>query len=76
MEVASGSAPVPALASQGSGEPLTAEFFKNLIGENTKTTTGKIDKLTRDLLTLTSSVDANRSEITKNATETRTRNPS
>ena len=70
MEVAGGTSSAPSLAGQGAGEPLTAEFFKNLIGENTKTITGKIDKLTKDLLTLTSSVDANRTEITKNATET------
>ena len=71
MEIAGGqplmgaASAAPVLGNQAPGEPLTAEFFKNLIGENTKMITGKIDKLTTDLITLTSSVESNRAEIAK-----------
>ena len=76
MEVAGGqplvgaASATPVLGSQATGEPLTAEFFKNLIGENTKMITGKIDKLTTDLITLTSSVESNRADIAKSLSAT------
>ena len=60
----------PVLVNQPSGEPLTAEFFKNLIGENTRMITGKIDKLTTDLITLTSTVESNKAEIAKSVLAT------
>ena len=52
-----------------STEPLTAEFFKNLIGENTRTVTEKIQTLSEDLLTLSRTVDANKDGIRKATTE-------
>ena len=52
-----------------SKEPLTAEFFKNLIGENTRTVTEKIQTLSEDLLTLSRTVDSNKDGIRKAATE-------
>ena len=76
MEIAGGqplagaTAATPVLGNQAMGEPLTAEFFKNLIGENTKMITGKIDKLTTDLVTLTSSVESNRADIAKSLSAT------
>ena len=33
-------------------EPLYADFFKNLIGENTRMITGRIDTLSEDLIGL------------------------
>ena len=65
-----GSTPVAPVLGNQPGEPLTAEFFRNLIGENTRMITGKIDKLTTDLLTLTSTVESNRAEIAKSAVAT------
>ena len=54
----------PAGAVLGTGtEPLTAEFFRNLIGENTATITTKIDKVTGDLASLSRSVEASKSEL-------------
>ena len=44
-------------------EPLTADFFRNLIGENTATITTKIDKVTGDLASLTKSVEASKTEL-------------
>ena len=49
--------------------PLTADFFRNLIGENTKMVTKKIETLSEDLLTLLRKVDANRETITKATNE-------
>ena len=51
------------------GEQLTADFFRNLIGENTKQITSRIDNLSQDVLALTKSVAENRGEIGKNAEE-------
>lgn len=78
MDVAPQAAPA---ASDGPGatlgtgkEPLTAEFFKNLIGKNTRIVTGRIDTLSVDLLSLarrvednTRSNNSNRAEISKQA---------
>ena len=54
----------------GSGPvPLTADFFRNLIGENTKMVTEKIETLSEDLLTLSRKVDDNREGISKTVAE-------
>ena len=44
-------------------EPLTADFFRSLIGENTATITKKIDKVTGDLASLSKAVEAGKSEL-------------
>ena len=55
----------------GAGEQLTADFFRNLIGENTKQITSRIDNLSQDVLALTKSVADNRTEIGKNSDQIR-----
>ena len=62
-------APVPimTIANTGRGaqaggaelEPLTADFFRKLIGENTDRVTGKIDNMAVDLAALTKTVNLN-----------------
>ena len=46
---------------------MTAEFFRNLIGENTKMVTEKIETLSEDLLTLSRKVEDNSVSITRTA---------
>ena len=46
-------------------DQLNAEFFRNLIGENTKMVTEKIETLSEDLLTLSNKVGTNRDGISK-----------
>lgn len=45
------------------GEPLTADFFRQLIGENTATISVKIDNVTGDLAALAKTVEASKSEL-------------
>ena len=52
-------------------EPLTADFFRKLIGENTDRVTKKIDAMAIDIAALTKSVDQNKLEISKGAEESR-----
>ena len=52
-------------------EPLTADFFRKLIGENMDRVTKKIDAMAIDLAALTKSVDQNKLEISKGAEEAR-----
>ena len=59
------------VALGGQGEALTADFFRTLIGENTRQITGRIDGLSEDVLALTRSVALNRSEIGKHSEEIR-----
>ena len=59
------------VALGGQGEAFTADFFRTLIGENTRQITGRIDGLSEDLLALTRSVALNRSEIGKHSKEIR-----
>ena len=56
------------LVGEGS-VPLTADFFRNLIGENTKMVTEKIETLSEDLLTLSKKVDANKDGIDRASSE-------
>ena len=59
-----GSAPAHAAPKLGGpGEALTADFFRNLIGENTATITAKLDKVTGDLAQLSGTVDSSKKEI-------------
>ena len=46
-----------------SGEPLTADFFRKLIGDNTATITTKLDKVTVDVAALTRTVEASKTEL-------------
>ena len=72
-------APVPIMTISGGGslgggtelEPLTADFFRKLIGENTDRVTKKIDNMAPDLAALTRTVDMNKAEISKGAEETK-----
>ena len=50
-------------------EPLTADFFRSLIGDNTKKITERIDKMSEDLTSLARTVESNAGEIGKNTTE-------
>ena len=50
-------------AAGSSAEPLTADFFRSLIGENTATITKKIDKVTGDLAMLSKAVEASKSDL-------------
>ena len=59
-----GSAPATAASKLGGpGETLTADFFRKLIGENTATITGKLDKVTGNLALLSGTVDTSKKEI-------------
>lgn len=51
------------------GEPLAADFFRNLIGENIRTVTNKIEKVSTDQSTLSRTVKASKTQIEKTATE-------
>ena len=64
-----GAVPVATGVQQNTTETLSADFFRKLIGENTKTVTEKIDAMTADIRTLTQSVAANSGEIGKNTDE-------
>ena len=64
-----GMAAVTPVVQKIQSEALSADFFRNLIGENTKTVTAKIDAMSADIRTLTRSVAANSSEIGKNTEE-------
>lgn len=64
----------PGTSSKYGTEPLTADFFKNLIGENTRMVTGRIDTLLEDLLGLarrvednTGAINANKADINQQA---------
>ena len=60
----------PVAVLSGSGvEPLTADFFRGLIGENTKQITGRMDAMAGDVSALTKSVKENRDEIDRNTKE-------
>ena len=52
-------------------EPLTADFFRKLTGENTDRVAKKIDNMAVDLAALTKTVDLNKAEISRSAEETR-----
>ena len=56
--------PVAVLANSGV-EPLTADFFRGLIGENTKQITQRIDAITLEITGLTKSMGENRGWIEK-----------
>ena len=58
-------------ASRAPVEPLTADFFWSLVGENTEKVTKKIDAMAADLAALTRSVEQNKGEIKKNTEETK-----
>ena len=64
-----GMAAVTPVVQKNQSETLSADFFRNLIGENTKTVTAKIDAMTADIRTLTRSVAVNSGEIGKNTEE-------
>ena len=74
MDTEPAPATLPMSAGNGAGlgtpeEPLTADFFRNLIGENTKMVTEKIETLSEDLLTLSKTVDSNKEGIARNNAE-------
>ena len=48
-------------------EPLTADFFINLIGENTRKITERIDKMADDLCSLTRTVEDNSGAVASNS---------
>lgn len=54
---------MPLTTLESTTEPLTADFFRSLIGENTATITKKIDKVTGDLASLTKAVETSKSEL-------------
>ena len=57
-------AAAPAPVALGTpGEPLTADFFRQLIGENTAAISVKIDNVTGDLAALAKTVEASKSEL-------------
>ena len=58
------SQPVAVLAGSGV-EPLTADFFRGLIGENTRQITQRIDAMAGDVAGLSRSVNENKSRISK-----------
>ena len=56
-------------ATGADSEPLTADFFKNLIGENTRMITGRIDTLSEDLIGLARRVEDQSGAISQNKAE-------
>ena len=61
-------APQPVAVLEGSGvEPLTADFFRGLIGENTRQITQRIDAMSTEVAGLTKTVGDNEKRISEAA---------
>lgn len=55
---------VPGLAMiRGPGQPITADFFCKLIGDNTATITTKLDNITGDVASLTRTIESSKAEL-------------
>ena len=68
MELGEDGVPHP-IGNSKAQEPLTADFFRNLMGENTRQITERIDKIAQDLSSLTKIVESNTGAIGSHTAE-------